>query len=74
MVELGIFGSYSRDEQKETSDIDILVEFSETPDLLKFIELERTLETLLGCKVDLVRKPTIRPELRMVIFNEVIRI
>ncbi|HIK30573.1 MAG TPA: nucleotidyltransferase family protein [Oscillatoriales cyanobacterium M59_W2019_021] len=36
---LGIFGSYVRQEQTETSDIDLLVEFSEIPSLLKFIRL-----------------------------------
>ena len=36
---MGIFGSYVRGEQREASDVDILVEFYETPDLLKFIEL-----------------------------------
>jgi len=72
--ELGIFGSYSRGEQKKTSDIDILVDFSKSPDLLKFIELERKLENLLGCKVDLVRKPAVRNELKKVILSEVIRI
>lgn len=73
-LELGIFGSYARGEQKDTSDIDILVDFSETPDLLKFIELERTLEQLLGCKVDLVRKSSVRPELKTIILSGVIRI
>lgn len=73
-VGLGIFGSYSRGEQKKTSDIDILVDFSETPDLLKFIELERTLEQLLGCKVDLVRKQSVRPELKTIILSRIIRI
>ncbi len=28
--ELGVFGSYVRKEQTETSDVDVLVEFSET--------------------------------------------
>jgi predicted nucleotidyltransferase len=32
---LGIFGSYIRGEQKEDSDLDILVEFSKEPDLLE---------------------------------------
>ncbi|MCD6484501.1 MAG: nucleotidyltransferase family protein [Candidatus Odinarchaeota archaeon] len=68
--ELRVFGSFVRGEEKETSDIDILVEFEETPDLLKFIELERFLEELLGIKVDLVRKEVIRPELKTRILRE----
>ncbi|HEY9751074.1 MAG TPA: nucleotidyltransferase domain-containing protein, partial [Allocoleopsis sp.] len=41
--ELGIFGSYVRQEQTETSDVDLLVEFSEIPSLLKFVNLENYL-------------------------------
>lgn len=72
--EMGIFGSYVRGEQKKRSDIDILVEFEEVPDLLTFIEIERYLEGILAVKVDLVRKPSIRPELKDTILSEVIQI
>jgi len=71
---MGIFGSYVRGEQREASDVDILVEFYETPDLLKFIELERYLEEILGVKVDLVRKQAIREELRERILKEVVSV
>ena len=57
---IAIFGSYARGEQKETSDIDILVEFYKTPDYLKFFELEDYLSNLLGIKVDLVIKGAIK--------------
>lgn len=72
--DIGIFGSYVRDEQIAESDIDILVDFYETPDLLKFLELERYLERLLKKKTDLVRKQAIRPELKDVILKEVVYI
>ena len=71
---IGIFGSYVRGEQREASDVDILVEFYETPDLLKFIELERYLEEILGVKVDLVRKQAIREELRERILKEAVSV
>ncbi len=35
VIKIGIFGSFARDEQKEVSDVDILVEF-EKPIGLKF--------------------------------------
>jgi uncharacterized protein len=70
--EISIFGSFVRGEQKKTSDVDILVEFEEVPDLLKFIELERYLENILRIEVDLVRKQAVRPELKDVIFKEAI--
>ncbi|MGB9627711.1 MAG: nucleotidyltransferase family protein [Thermodesulfobacteriota bacterium] len=71
VTEIGVFGSMVRGEQKKRSDIDILVQFEEVPDLLEFINLERYLSRLLKKKVDLVRKEAIRPELKNVILNEV---
>ncbi len=50
--QISIFGSFVRDEQKKTSDIDILVEF-EKPIGLKFFGLADHLEEILGVKVDL---------------------
>lgn len=72
--EIGIFGSYVRGEQKRRSDVDILVEFSEIPGLLKFIQLEDYLSTILHHKVDLVHKKALRPQLREIILDEVIYI
>ena len=69
-----MFGSIIRGEQKKRSDIDILVEFEEVPDLLKFINMERYLTRLLKKKVDLVEKTAIRSELKEIILNEVIYI
>ena len=68
--EIGIFGSYVRGEQKKRCDVDILVEYEELPDLLKFIELERYLEGLLGKKVDLVEKTGLRIQLKERILKE----
>ncbi len=72
--EIGIFGSYARGDQEEKSDVDILVDFYKLPDLFKFIEIERALEEIIGIKVDLVRRPAIRKELRENILSEVIAI
>ena len=72
--EIGLFGSYIRGEQGKRSDVDILVEFEEVPDLFKFIELERHLEGILGLKVDLVRKEALRKELKERILAEVVSI
>jgi predicted nucleotidyltransferase len=68
--EIGIFGSFARGEPKRKSDIDVLVDFYNVPDLIKFIELERKLQRLLGKKVDLVRKQAIREELKDSILRE----
>lgn len=53
VVIIGIFGSYSRGEQKESSDVDILVKL-ERPIGLRFFELWDEFEKLLGMKVDLL--------------------
>ncbi len=53
--EIGIFGSYVRDEQTEFSDVDILVDF-EREIGWEIVDLKDYLERLLGVKVDLVSK------------------
>ena len=53
-IKVGIFGSYARGDNKKGSDIDILVEFKESPSLLTLIKLENDLSEILGIKVDLV--------------------
>ncbi|PSB22636.1 DNA polymerase beta [filamentous cyanobacterium CCP2] len=70
--ELGIFGSYVRQEQTETSDVDVLVEFSEIPSLLKFVNLENYLSDNLGVKVDLVHKAGLKPRIGERILAEVV--
>ena len=72
--EIGFFGSYARGEQNEKSDIDVLVSFKEIPSLLKFLEMENFLSETLSIKTDLVRKESIRRELKEQILIEVIYI
>jgi hypothetical protein len=74
VVEIGVFGSFVRGEEKRRSDIDILVEFEKVPDLLEFIALEEYLRKLLKKKVDLIRKEAVRHELKDRILKEVIYI
>lgn len=50
---LRIFGSVSRNEQKEDSDIDVCVEME--PEIYRMVRLKRFLENLLQCSVDVVR-------------------
>jgi predicted nucleotidyltransferase len=50
-----VFGSYSRDEADENSDIDILVELDHTKPIgMKFYSYQDELEEILQKKVDLV--------------------
>lgn len=71
---LGIFGSYVRNEQKKRSDLDILVEFDEPPSLLRFLQLEHYLSDLLGVRVDLVMKDTLKPAIGRRILSEVVSV
>ncbi|APH38571.1 nucleotidyltransferase family protein [Methanohalophilus halophilus] len=68
---IGLFGSYIRGEQTPESDLDILVEFSKTPTLLQFIDLENHLSDNLGIKVDLVMKDSLKPNIGKHILSEV---
>ncbi|MCE5325786.1 MAG: nucleotidyltransferase family protein [Planctomycetaceae bacterium] len=69
---LSIFGSVARDEATDKSDVDILVEFSETIDLFKFAELRLLLEEILGAKVDLVTRKGLRQEMREEVLKEAV--
>ena len=70
--EIGIFGSYVRGEQRDRSDVDVLVEFDEPVSLLGVVKLENYLSDLLQIKVDIVPKKDIRQELRERILKETV--
>jgi uncharacterized protein len=72
VVFIGIFGSYAKGKMNQSSDIDILVEFSKAPDIFTFIRLEEHLSNLLGVKVDMVTKNALKPAIRDSILKEVI--
>jgi predicted nucleotidyltransferase len=69
--DLWLFGSYVRAEQHEVSDLDVLVSF-ENPNLslIEFIQLEQKLSELLGVRVDLVEKETLRPGIGQRVLQE----
>jgi len=70
---IGLFGSLVRNEQNESSDIDLLIEIqAEMLSLIKYMKLKFFLEDVLGRKVDLVLNRAIKPRLRERILREVI--
>lgn len=69
---IGIFGSYLKGEQKRKSDLDVLVEFSETVGLFKFIRLEDFLSKELDVKVDLVMEDGLKPLIKEQVLKEVV--
>jgi len=72
--DLYIFGSFARNEVREMSDIDILVDFE--PDarigIFEFIRLKRDLSELLHCEVDLATRDSLHKALRKDILNEAV--
>jgi predicted nucleotidyltransferase len=69
---LELFGSYVRSEQQKDSDLDVLVTFKEDPSLLTYIAIENYLSDLLGIKVDLVMKDSLKPKIGQQILREAI--
>ena len=70
--EIGIFGSVVRGEQKETSDLDLLVEFEEPVGLIKYVNLQNYLSDKIGSQVDLVTKSGLKPRISRHVLKEVI--
>ncbi len=68
---IGIFGSYAKGQQKEESDIDVLVEFQK-PTFDNFMELSFFLEDLFGKEVDLLTPKSLSPYMRPSVEKEVI--
>lgn len=69
---IGLFGSFTRNEQKEQSDVDIVVEFEKGMKTFdNYMELKFYLEKQLRCKVDLVISDALKPEIKPNIMREV---
>lgn len=69
--DIAIFGSVSRAESTENSDVDILVDFSQ-PVGIEFIDLADELEQLLNTKIDLVSRNGIKPKYFEKIKNDLV--
>lgn len=69
--EIGVFGSWVRGEQKETSDIDVLVDFDRFVGLFELMELQDYLEEVFGCNVDIAPKDSLRKHIGKYILAEV---
>lgn len=70
---IGIFGSFARGEEREGSDIDILVDLQDDHETFdNFMDLKFFLEDLFERKIDLVTVDALRPRLKEYILEEVI--
>lgn len=68
---LKLFGSYARDQASETSDVDLIVEFSE-PVGLGIFQLQDELAARLGVKVELVSERALAPDIRFTALRDAI--
>jgi len=69
---IGFFGSFVKGEQKENSDIDVLVEFEkEAKTFDNYMNLKFFLEEIFGRKVDLVIFDALKPDIKDQILKEV---
>lgn len=69
---VGLFGSYVRGEQKDTSDVDILVNFLEGATLFNLVGLANFLEEKLKLKVDIVPIDTVRKEIKEQVLKDAV--
>jgi predicted nucleotidyltransferase len=68
---IGLFGSVVRDDFSESSDVDIIVDFSR-PIGIEFVDLAEYLEEQLHKKVDLVSRNGIRDQYFKAIESEIL--
>jgi len=70
--EIGVFGSYVRQEHGKGSDLDVLVDFEKPISLLRFVELEAELSKVTGVEVDLVSREALKPHIGESVRREVV--
>jgi len=71
---LSLFGSAARDELRDDSDIDVLVEFEQAATYDGYFDLKGFLEQLLGRRVDLVTEKGLKPRARRHVEKDMIRV
>lgn len=70
--DLGVFGSYARDEQGPESDLDVLVTFDRPVSLFELVRLEDEISRRLDCDVDLVTRESLKPRIRSHVDEDVV--
>jgi uncharacterized protein len=67
---IALFGSVARDEARQDSDVDVLVEFDGPATLDRYMGVKFHLEDTLGSKVDLVTTTGLRSRIRPTVERE----
>lgn len=74
VLRAGIFGSFARGEQTKNSDVDVLVNISDSVGLLGIISLKHDIEDAVHKKVDIVEYDYIKPAIRSGILADEVKI
>ena len=72
--EASIVGSVARNEEIETSDIDIIIEATKDMSLLTFSRLKLELENVLKKKVDLIERSAVKPRLKNYLLKDEVKV
>jgi predicted nucleotidyltransferase len=73
VTRMALFGSYARGDQREDSDIDILIDVD--PSIgLRFVTLADELENMLGGRVELVTMRAVSPKMKQILEAECIEV
>jgi predicted nucleotidyltransferase len=72
ITDLALFGSTARDEARDDSDIDVMVEFEGRSTAKRYFGVQFYLEDLLHREIDLVQKGVVRAELKPYIERDLI--
>ena len=68
---IAIFGSYARNEQTESSDVDVMVEFNGFIGM-EFLDMANEIEDYLGIKTDVLTRRSLRPRFYVLIEKDLI--
>lgn len=71
---VALFGSYARNEQQQTSDVDVLVDFDEPKSFFELADIQFSLEKALGHRVDLVMKNSIKKNILRYLHKDIIAV
>ena len=67
---LALFGSHSRGDEREDSDIDLLVDYSTSKSYFDHVRIQRQLSKLLGKEVDLVTRRALHPYIKSSVYKD----
>jgi hypothetical protein len=69
---IGVFGSYVRGEQRDDSDLDVLVDLGQGMTLIDLVGLQLAIGEALGLRVDLAVKDALKPRIEKRILAEAV--